>query len=260
MKKMILGLVLVIFLPTLAFAQGAASIDSLIIAGKAMQARALNVWTEQELMQARAYFERLLNQPEKTWLIRYYIALADYRMVSFYFGKGMKDQAKSFVEDGIEQLEAGLELQNNFAEAHSLVSALYGNKIAFKPLQAMSLGPKSGLAMTKALKLAPDNPRNYLISGWSAYFTPKMFGGGLEKARTHFQKAIALYDSFTVSELTLPDWGHAEAYAWLGLLQARQKEWDAARKNYAAALALNPDYGWVKAVLLPDLEKKSLKQ
>lgn len=260
MRKMIWGLVVVIFLPIMAFGQGAAKIDSLIGAGKAMQAKALNVWTEAELMQARAHFERLLNQNEKTWLIRYYIALADYRLVSFYFGKNLKEKAKSFVDDGIEHLEASLEMQNNFAEAHSLLSALYGNKIAFKPLLAMSLGPKSGMAMAKAIKLAPDNPRTYLISGWSAYFTPKMFGGGLEKARAHFHKAIALYDSFAVSELTLPDWGHAEAYAWLGLLQARQEEWDAARKNYATALALNPDYGWVKAVLLPDLEKKSLKK
>ena len=194
--------------------------------------------------------------PTYSWLIHYYIALADYRIVSFYFSQQNQEQAKKYIDDGIEHLQSCLEMKDDFAEAYSLLSSLYGNKIGTDPQLGMTLGPKSGVMMAKAMKLEPQNPRTQLIAAWSAYFTPKMWGGGKDKAKEHYEQAIAFFDSFKVTDPLLPDWGHDEAYAWLGMAQMEAEEFEAAKTNFNKALEINPEYGWVKYVLLQDLQKK----
>ncbi len=256
MKIIIKFLLLFWLIQLLSFSQSEANVDSLIVQGKGQLQQAVNKWTDADLLQARAYFERLLGNGQRSWLIRYYIGLADYRLVSYYFSKQNKDQARAFIDDGIDQLQQCVAEQSNFAEARSLLSALYGNKIAVSPFSAMTLGPKSGEEMGKALELEPKNPRTQLIAGWSAYFTPKMFGGGKDKAKIYFEQAIAYFDSFKVSDPLMPDWGRDEAYVWLGIAQMEDQAFEAAKANFDQALAINPENGWVKYALLPDLAKK----
>ncbi len=256
MKKTFIIIVLMFLSPSITVAQTEADIDSLIIHGKQQLQQATNKWIDSDLLQARAYFERLLSDPSKAWLVRYYIGLADYRLVSFYFSKQDKDKSKPYLDDGIDQLQGCLESKQDFAEAHCLLSSLYGNKIAVSPFSAMTLGPKSGKELGKAKALEPKNPRICLIEGWSAYFTPKMFGGSKEKAKKYFEQAIVYFDSFQVTDPLLPDWGHDEAYAWLGVAQMEAEEFEAAKANFNRALEINPEYGWVSYVLLPQLKKK----
>lgn len=256
MKKTFVISLLLFLAPIITVAQTETNIDSLIIQGKQQLQRATNKWTDADLLQARAYFERLLMDGSKSWLVHYYIGLADYRLVSYYFSKQEKDRAKQFIEDGIDKLQQCIESREDFVEAHSLLSSMYGNKIAISPFSAMTLGPKSGKEMGKAMELAPKNPRNHLIAGWSAYFTPRMFGGGKDKAKICFEHAIACFDSFEVTDPLLPDWGHDEAYSWLGLALMEDEEFEAAKTNFDRAMEINPKYGWVKYVLLPELNSK----
>jgi tetratricopeptide (TPR) repeat protein len=256
MKKIFIPCLFVILIPVILSAQSEALIDSFIVKGKQQLHHALNTWKEQDLLSARAFFERLQTDPTYSWLIHYYIALADYRIVSFYFSQQNQEQAKKYIDDGIEHLQSCLEMKDDFAEAYSLLSSLYGNKIGTDPQLGMTLGPKSGVMMAKAMKLEPQNPRTQLIAAWSAYFTPKMWGGGKDKAKEHYEQAIAFFDSFKVTDPLLPDWGHDEAYAWLGMAQMEAEEFEAAKTNFNKALEINPEYGWVKYVLLQDLQKK----
>jgi tetratricopeptide (TPR) repeat protein len=258
MKKTFAIMLLLFLSPFITIAQSEINVDSLIIQGKQQLDRAENTWQETDLLQARAYFERLLTDPSKAWLVRYYIGLTDYRLETFYFSKQDKEKAKQFIDDGIDQLQQCIESKEDFAEAHSLLSSLYGNKIAVSPFSALTLGPKSGKEMGKAKELEPKNPRNYLIAGWSAYFTPKMFGGSNDKAKKYFVQAIAYFDSFQVTDPLLPDWGHDEAYAWLGVAQMKDEEFEGAKTNFNKALEINPEYGWVKYNLLPALQKKMM--
>lgn len=260
MKKTFVITLLLFLTPVISIAQTETNIDSLIIQGKQQLQQATNKWTDVDLLRTRAYFERLLMDGSKSWLVRYYIGMADYRLVSYYFSKQEKDQAKQFIDDGIDHLQQCIESSKEFVEAHSLLSSMYGNKIAVSPFSAMTLGSKSSKEMGKAMELDPQNPRNYLIAGWSAYFTPKLFGGGKEKAKNYFEQAIAHFDSFEVTNPILPGWGHDEAYAWLGMAQMEAEEFEAAKMNFDQALKINPEYGWVKYVLLPQLNTKMAKK
>ena len=258
MKKFTLILLVFLLFPLMALAQADFTSDSLIINGKKLLQQGLNNWTESDLLNSRAYFERMLanSNPQEVWLIHYYIAFSDWRLGTFYMSKQNKKKALQFVNEGIEHAKQCIEKKDDFADAHSLLGSLYGNKIGLKPILGMTLGPKSGIQMGKAMSLDEANPRNYLIAGQSAFFTPKIFGGGKDKAKDYFEKAIVRFDSFKVSRPELPDWGHEEAYAWLGLVHADQNDFSEAEKNYQKALEMNPGYNWVIKILLPDVKKR----
>ena len=53
-----------------------------------------------------------------------------------------------------------------------------------------------------------------------------------------------------------PGWGYVEMLAWIGRTQEKLDDDEAAHFTYKKALRIEPDFGWVKYSLLPDLEKK----
>jgi len=256
MKKGILSMVLILCLVGLSHAQSGRNVDDLIMQGKEIIRKAEADWNLQQLMAARGYFERLINEPTYPWLVHYYIGFVDMRLITYYFALADMDKAEEFVDDGIEHLEKAVELKNDFAEGYGLLSSLLGNKIALNPMLGMTLGMKSGQMMNKALGLAPENPRITLIAGQSAYYTPEMYGGGKDKAHKHIEKAIAYFQSFKPEKPILPDWGFDEAYAYMGLIQMDQEDFIGARASFEKALEINPNNAWVKMDLMQKLEEK----
>ena len=109
------------------------------------------------------------------------------------------------------------------------------------PLSGMTLGPKSSGLVDRAMELDPKNPRVWLIRGMSAMFTPKMFGGGTDKAERDLRKAIELFDAER-PVAPAPSWGRADAYVWLGQALQKDEKHDEARAAYQKALAIQPGY------------------
>jgi len=122
-------------------------------------------------------------------------------------------QTLSYLNDAVEHLKEAIRINDRFAEAYALLSGSYGQKIGLSPLESIILGPKGGKAIERATELEPDNPRDPLQ----------------------------------------PDWGHDEVYAWIGMAHNDVEAYELAREAYEKALAINPDFGWVKYVLLPQL-------
>ena len=256
MKKGLLSTIFILCLTGLSHAQSGRNVDDLILQGKEIIAKAEADWNLQQLMAARSFFERLTGDTTYLWLVHYYIAYVDMRLFSYYYGQKEGEKAKAFVDDGIEHLEKAVELKNDFAEGYGLLSSLLGNKIALNPILGMSLGMKSGQMINKALELAPENPRIYLIAGQSAYYTPSMFGGGKDKARRHIEKAMACFHSFVPEKPILPDWGFDEAYVYMGMIQMDEEDFMGAKASFEKALEINPNNAWVKWDLMQKLEEK----
>ena len=91
--------------------------------------------------------------------------------------------------------------------------------------QQMMVDPQSrymqyGMAATKAIqtgmKLNPSNPRMYYLQGMSLFNTPEQYGGGKDKAKPVFEKAISLYNAEQPSGFN-PKWGKPQAEAQLAL-------------------------------------------
>lgn len=174
-------------------------------------------------------------------------------------GDGDKDQVKALYENAIVALEEAQKAGDN-PEIVSLYAAALERSLSVRSaIAAMTLGPKASGLHTKASTAAPDNPRVALLLGTSLMHRPAFAGGSTEKALEQFRKAEALFKtSVNQAEETSwqPRWGRAEVYAWIGQAELKLGHGDAARAAYEEALRIQPEYRWVKYVLLPALERR----
>jgi tetratricopeptide (TPR) repeat protein len=89
------------------------------------------------------------------------------------------------------------------------------------------------------------------------YNKPSMFGGDREAALDGFKRAARLTAQETVSDPLAPRWGRADALAWTGVAHIKAGRPTKARAAFREALRVNPDFGWVRDVLMPQLAASS---
>ena len=210
----------------------------------------------EDFYRAQALLNRCTVGDEYEALAEYYMGYADYRLGVVVYRMD-KEKAIAYLDSAVDHLARAIEKENDFAEAHALLSSCYGIKISFAPFKAIVLGPKSGMEMQKAENLSPENPRIALLGAIGTYNTPALFGGGKEKGLDALKKAAELFDRWNQADSLLPDWGSAEVYAWIGMAYVDRNETILARKAFENAVRINPDYAWVKYVLLPKVTSQS---
>ncbi|HUQ84008.1 MAG TPA: tetratricopeptide repeat protein [Gemmatimonadaceae bacterium] len=205
------------------------------------------------LTTAAAMLDRVLTVTPNDPLLLYYRAFALYRTSTIYTGMKKTDEAKRVLDEADLLLEQAT-AKSPTAEALALRSAVMGLMIGSSgnPLSGMTLGPKAGGLLDRAKEMEPKNPRVWLISGMSAMFTPKMFGGGTDRAEQELRKAIALFETDRPAA-PAPSWGRPDAFIWLGQALQKNDKIDEARTAYQKALELQPGNQWVQRVLLPSL-------
>ena len=231
--------------------------DSLLVSGKQMLRVGENGGSLDAMYAAKAAFERILADTSLAAWGHYYIALADYRIADYLLAAGeeSKGTASEHLKATVEHLQKATEINPQAAEAYALLASAYGRQIGLNPIKGMVLGRRAQQALKKAVQLAPDNPRVVLCTAIRDFNTPGMFGGSKEKGLQGFQRAAELFAREEPTDPIHPAWGHSRTYAWLGLAYQDRGELALARAAFAKALAINPDFSWVKNVLLPELEK-----
>lgn len=231
--------------------------DSLIVMAKADLRAGMDRGDLDLMMAARAAFERASADAERAAWARYYAALADYRIANHLLGReeDSKDRATAHLESAVESLKEVVRLDPESAEAWALLNSVYGRQISLSPMKGMLLGRRSQRALDKAQELAPDNPRVVLTAAMSDFNTPGMWGGDKERAMEGFRRAAALFAVEEPADPLHPVWGHREVYAWIGLAHLDRDERDEAKAAFEKALEIDPDFGWVRYVLLPGVEQ-----
>jgi len=227
--------------------------DDFILSGKKIIHSALEHWNEQEMMNARAHFERGLHLNDKEWLFRYYVAYCNDQLVHYYQSKGDKKTALTYLNDGIKQLNEVIKLNKDFADGYGLLSSMYGEKMGIQPWTGIMYGSRSSTLIRKAIQLEPNNPRLYMIQGTSAMFTPEKWGGSKEEAKELYLKAAELFKTDNPPPL-MPHYGKSDIYAWLGQLELKMGHPEEAKKYYHKALDVDPNNNWVKKQLLPRIK------
>ena len=203
---------------------------------------------------ARTLLERALVAFPNDALLLHYKGYELHREASLQEGLGHHAEVEPLLDQARTALEQSLAVKP-MPETHALLSSVIGRSIAFHPIKAMFLGPESGSQMTSAIALDATNPRVWLLRGISAMFTPAQFGGGLSEAEKHLKKAAELFES-DHPVAPAPSWGKAETYAWLGQLYQKQNKPADAVTAYNKALELDPQFNWVRNVLLPSVKPR----
>jgi len=245
-----------LFVPAL-HAQEQDSVEMQLLNSIAEMNRAFYANDPGALLTARRQFELYTGSadPEIRKLAHYYIGYASYRLSSAFNEIG-EEEAKRHLNEAVRHLERAVEMDEDFAEAVALLGNCYGMK-ATGFFTGMKYGPKSQRSLDRAMELAPENPRVRLLYGISFMFKPAMFGGSLERAVEEMKRAADLFNENSGTDHELyPGWGSAEVYAWLGQACERAEDFELAEQYYKQALAVDPDYYWVKEILLPELNEE----
>ena len=182
------------------------------------------------LTQARDYCAKLTQQHADNAVYFYQLARVDQYRYQAYLQHGDKKNAERALDGAIADVQQSIKLNDNSADAHSLLADLYGQKIGMGVgmFAGPKFGPKVKAENERAMALNAKNPRVYASLGRQYYMAPKMFGGDNDKAIESFRKSTEL------------DPQSDETYVWLAM--ALRKKGDAAGADQAleTALRLNP--------------------
>jgi tetratricopeptide (TPR) repeat protein len=198
----------------------------------------------------RQELSRLAAANPSNGLLLHYVGYAWYREATLG-DTAQREQALDSAESALRRSERLVKLP----ETHAVLSTVIGQQIGRSPWKGMLYGSRVTGEMEKAVELDPENPRIALQQGINAFYSPEAFGGGHARARAAFERAIALFDRQRARP-PYPDWGQAEAWAWLGRTRARAGDSSGARDAYTTALKMDSSYAWVSRVLLPALDRR----
>jgi hypothetical protein len=123
---------------------------------------------------------------------------------------------------------------------------------------------QKGVALIEeAKKASPDNPRVLWVVGGGEWYVPPERGGGQAKAIETYKRGLELArkQKGTVTDPLAPAWGEAELHmnlAWSYLGRATP-DLSAAESNARAALAMVPNWHYVRDILLPQIREAKTK-
>ena len=183
---------------------------------------------EHMLMAARRSFEDCAREDPKNSRCYYDLGRTDSYLADVRERQRATKAAQQAIDSAIESTRHSIDLNATFADAHALLAELYGKKIGYGGwFTGMRMGPKAEAETQKALESDPNDPRIYIVIGRRQLYSPRMFGGDIEKAIESFRKA------------TIVDPHCDEGFVWLAIAYSKKGDSRAARTAVDEALRLN---------------------
>lgn len=214
--------------------------------------KADNFMNLESYLNTRSMFERITNAEPTNNIAKYHIAYCNYKISYIYLSQKDMDSFNKYMNEAIDLLKSLIESNDKDVEAMSLLATCYGIKITSDWNLAKSLGSDSQKLLATALAIAPNNPRVLLQEGISRFNSPEFFGGSKEKARQLFQSSIEKFKELSNDNY---GWGFLDAYAWYGISLTENNQKELAAQIYDEALKLEPNFGWIKYKLLPQVKQ-----
>jgi hypothetical protein len=158
--------------------------------------------TSADLQAVANTFERIGEAEKTQWLPYYYAGLA--LSTSGWNDPNVDKDANSTRINSLCDKAAALD---NNSEIYALRNMSATQQMMVDPkTRWQTYGVQASKDLEEGLKLNPDNPRLYYLQGESIFNTPTAFGGGKDKAKPVFEKALALFKTDKPKPL-YPNWG-----------------------------------------------------
>lgn len=155
-------------------------------------------------------FERIGDAEKTQWLPYYYAGLA-LSTSGWMPAVTDKDANAEKINKFCDKAESLASSNEDKSEIEAIRNMSATQQMMVDPqTRYMSYGKSAGDALDKGLQLNENNPRLYYLRGMSLFGTPVQFGGGKDKAKPVFEKAITLYKAEKARPL-YPHWGQAKA-------------------------------------------------
>jgi tetratricopeptide (TPR) repeat protein len=203
-----------------------------------------------KLVDARDRLDRLAGDQQLAALVHYYLGYTYWRLSSLaYVAVGQQAQAQ-LAERAVKELEIAIEKRPQFPDAHALLATCLVTTLGVDRSRIESVVPRISSAWQKALPAGADNPRVMLLRAIATTFAPAEYGGNRDKGLALWKQAIEAFES-DKPEALMPDWGRAEALAWLGGAYLMANQPGEAIAPLERAIALRPDFWWATKAALP---------
>jgi tetratricopeptide (TPR) repeat protein len=211
------------------------------------------------LRRALDTFERLAGDDEAGLLPAYYASWTAWSLAGSHVQAGATDAAKTSVTTAVRYARQIVARQPEAVEFQTMLANAAIGLAVIDSTQFQALVPEIGAARKKALALGPRNPRAVMMDAGMIFNIPPERGGSQEKGIARWIEALALFDEEAAvppKDDLQPRWGRDLAHGWLAAMYLRltPPAIDKARAAADKALALRPDFWFVKEVVLPKLQ------
>jgi hypothetical protein len=140
---------------------------------------------------AVAQLDQIATKWDKQWAANYYAAYAN-AAVSAYLHDAARQDA--YLDKADQYLAKVVSLNNASDETYVLAAFVAYARFMIDPSKRWrKYMPIMNDNLEKAQQINPDNPRIYYLQGIPVFHKPKLFGGGKNKAKPYFEKAMALF-------------------------------------------------------------------
>jgi hypothetical protein len=212
------------------------------------------------LRAAIAAIEPLVKQPDVEAYAHYYLSWTYWSLVASQMEAKDVTAALESANRAVAHARAGVASRSGDTEFHTmLANALIAAGFLDRP-RIDAIRAELSAARTRALALGPSNPRTVIMDAGLLYWTPAERGGGRDKGMARWEAASPLFEreaNDAAVDPMAPRWGQALHHGWAAsmylTMSPPQKE--RARRAADAALAMRPDFWYVRARILPQLRE-----
>jgi len=185
---------------------------------------------------------------QKLELINYY-----YGYTGYLIGKKELEKAEKLIEKGEKLINLVLHDSPKNATALSFKGSFLGFEIATCKYKAIFLGTESKNYVNKALAIDPDNIQAIIDKGNILYYAPKLLGGDKKEALTHFLKGVRILEK---NKETDQNWVYLNLLSIIASAYEKTDKLVEAKQVYEKILSIEPNIGWIKNSLYPNLLAK----
>lgn len=214
---------------------------------KAYLNKDMDLWKKGAKMSQEAYDKNSTNSSLMD------LAMAQYGVLNATVIEKDEDIFDDYEDAAIDNIEKLMDSDNKWGEPKAVLSSIYGLKMAYSPWKGIYLGSKSSNLMDKATRQSKESPVVWKLYANSKLYTPESFGGDKTEAAQAFEKAITLFEK--VPEQTKNNWIYLDALAHLGITYMKLDKPKKAQEVFEKALEVEPEFNWVKYILLPQVTK-----
>ena len=159
-----------------------------------------------QLLMASNQFKLIAKQSSTYWLANYYAA---WSIAVLSFQEPNKDRKDPMLDEA-DAFFRKIEPMDTANDEVALLGALLAQaRLSVDPASRHGkYGKISDTYLAQVTKLNPNNPRMYYMEGNSKFYTPKLWGGGVDKAQPLYEKAEALFANDS-QDIHKPHWGKA---------------------------------------------------
>ncbi len=205
MKKYLLFLVATLVVQTAVFSQS----DKYIAAMKQNLSMFDSAKTVEDFTKLANTLERIGDAEKTQWIPYYYAALA-LSTAGWMPAVTDKDANATRINGLCDKADAVAASDSDKSEILAIRNMSATQQMMVDPQSRyMSYGQTASQDIEKGLKLDPNNPRLYYLQGMSLFNTPVQFGGGKDKAKPVFEKALELYKQQQPQHF-YPRWGQKQ--------------------------------------------------